>query len=147
MTRTKDEIRVERVLDAPREEVFRAWTDPELLMRWWGPENCSTPYAEVDLRPGGKYLFVMHPESGDPMRLAGTYCEVDAPQRLVYTWRWESGVPDPTESVVTVEFHELGDQTRIILTHGGFDEGSDLEPYRAGWKSGLDKLDALITAA
>jgi uncharacterized protein YndB with AHSA1/START domain len=88
------EVRIERVIAAPREQVFRAWTDPEVLRRWWGPGEFTTAFAEVDLRPGGEYLLVMQPPHGDPMHLAGTFREVVAPERLVYTWRWARGWPD-----------------------------------------------------
>ena len=77
MTQTRNEIRIERIVDARREDVFRAWTDPNQLMKWWGPATYSTPYAEVDLRPGGSYLLVMRADGGgDPMHLIGTYREV-----------------------------------------------------------------------
>jgi uncharacterized protein YndB with AHSA1/START domain len=144
MTRVGNEIRLERIVEAPREDVFRAWTDPDQLMHWWGPENCTTPYAEVDLRPGGKYLFVMHPPEGEPLRIAGVYREVAPPQRLVYTWKWEAGVPDPTESLVTVEFDDLGERTRITITHSGFEAGSPTESYNDGWTSALNKLATFL---
>src|SRR5262249_33458707 len=98
------ELRMTKVIDAPREDVFRARTGPEILKRWWGPGEFTCPRAEVDLRPGGSYLLLMQPTEGDPLHLAGTYREVEPPERLVYTWRWEVGVPDPGESLVTVEF-------------------------------------------
>jgi uncharacterized protein YndB with AHSA1/START domain len=86
-------IRVEQLIDAPREEVFRAWTEPEKLKQWWSPGGYTTKYAEVDLRTGGRYLLVMQPPDGEPFHLAGTYREIVAPERLVYTWKWEVGVP------------------------------------------------------
>src|SRR5436190_803673 len=82
-----------------------------VLEQGWGPGEFTTPHAGVDLRPGGKYVLVMQLPGGDPMRLAGRYREVEPPERLVYTWRWESGNPDTTESVVTVEFHDLDGRT------------------------------------
>ena len=96
-------IRVSRVLPAPRERVFHAWTDAESLKRWWGPGLFTTPEAFVDLRPGGRYSLVMQPADGERLRLAGTYLEIEPPARLVYTWRWEAGVPDTEESLVTAE--------------------------------------------
>ncbi len=138
------ELRLRRVLAAPRHDVFRAWTDPDELKRWWGPGAFTTPYAEIDLRPGGQYLLVMQPPSGEALRLAGTFRVVEPPELLVYTWRWESGVPDPTESLVTVEFIDLGGRTELILTHAGFPPEGDSTPYLEGWESGLDKLGALF---
>ena len=139
-------VRIERVFEAPRPDVFRAWTDPEELSRWWGPGEFTTSYAEIDLRPGGEYLLVMQPpDGGDAMHLAGTFHEVAPPERLVYSWRWVRGWPDPAESVVTVEFEDLGARTRVVLVHDDLDDspgGSD--PYRMGWESGLDKLAASL---
>lgn len=136
----KREVRIERVIEGPVEAVFRAWTTVEGMRQWWGPGGFTTPYAEIDLRPGGSYLLVMQPPQGEPLHLRGVYREVVPPRRLVYTWQWTAGVPDPHASVVTVEFEDLGDTTRVILVHGEFDERSQPEPYESGWESGLDKL-------
>jgi uncharacterized protein YndB with AHSA1/START domain len=139
------EVRIERIIDAPREEVFRAWTDPEELRRWWGPGEYATQYAEVDLRPGGNYLLVLQAAEGDAMHLTGTFHEVAPPERLVYSWRWIRGWADPAESIVTVEFEDLGERTRIVLIHRGLDaspHGPD--SYRMGWESGLDKLATTV---
>jgi uncharacterized protein YndB with AHSA1/START domain len=110
------------------------------MRQWWGPGGFTTPYAEIDLRPGGSYLLIMQPPEGEPLQLRGTYREIVPPRRLVYTWQWTAGVPDRRESVVTVEFEDLGVSTRVIVVHGALDEHSLTEPYESGWQSGLDKL-------
>jgi uncharacterized protein YndB with AHSA1/START domain len=84
-------VRITKIIDAPREEVFRAWTEPDEIRRWFGPGEFTCPEAEVDLRPGGAYRLALQPGAGDPFVVAGTYREVEAPDRLVYTWRWETG--------------------------------------------------------
>lgn len=137
-------LRMARVVPAPRKRVFRAWTDPDELKRWWGPGRFTTPHAEIDLRPGGRYLLVMQPPDGTPLRLSGTYREVKPPERLVYTWRWEDGVPETGETLVEVEFRDRGDQTEIVVVHRGFPEGSPQDPYRHGWRSGLGKLATVL---
>src|SRR5262249_11591596 len=129
---------------APRDAVFHAWTDPEELRRWWGPGEYATRYAEIDLRPGGAYLLVIEGADGDAMQLAGTFHEVAAPERLVYTWRWVRGWSDPAESLVTVEFEDLGERPRVVLTHGRLDDSPNPDGYRMGWESGLSKLAATI---
>ncbi len=91
MTDQSDHVEIVRTIEAPREQVFRAWTDPDELRRWWGPGEFRCPEAQVDLRPGGSYRLVMQPTAGDPFVLGGTYREVEPPARLVYTWRWETG--------------------------------------------------------
>jgi uncharacterized protein YndB with AHSA1/START domain len=140
-----DPVELRYTIDAPRAEVFRAWTDPNELRRWWGPGEFTCPEAEVDLRPGGSYRLVMQPAAGDPFVLGGTYREVDPPARLVYTWRWETGpAADGSESLVTVEFHDRGDRTELALTHSEFPEAHGPEPYKMGWEGGVVKFAALF---
>jgi uncharacterized protein YndB with AHSA1/START domain len=87
-----ERVIVRRVIAASRERVFRNWTEPEQLTRWWGPGGFSCPAAEVDLRPGGTYRLVMLAPGGAPqMSVTGTYRTVDPPALLVYTWRWDTG--------------------------------------------------------
>lgn len=76
------------------------------------------------------------------MHLVGEFREVVAPERLVYTWRWASGVPDRRESLVTVEFHDLGERTELVLRHDSFAGPGPVDIYGAGWESGLRKLRA-----
>ena len=139
---TSEHVEITRVIDASRDEVFHAWTDPDELRRWWGPGEFTCPEADVDLRPGGSYRLVMQPAAGEPFVLGGTYREVRPPERLVYTWRWETGpAADGSESLVTVEFREAGEErTELVLTHSDFPESHGPAPYRMGWEGGLDKL-------
>jgi uncharacterized protein YndB with AHSA1/START domain len=140
-------LQMSRVFDAPRDEVFRAWTDPVELARWWGPGEFSCPQADVDLRPGGAYRLVMQPPEGDAMVLGGTYREVQPPERLVYTWRWESGWADQTELVVTVEFRDIDGRTEVLLTQEGFSSDDGVAANAWGWEGGLDKLTAQLESA
>ncbi len=145
---TDDVVRVTRVIDAPREEVFRAWTEPDRIRQWWGPGEFTCPEAEVDLRPGGSYRLAMQPTAGEAFIVAGTYREVEPPARLVYTWRWETGpAADGSESLVTVEFHPHDGQTELILTHTEFPESHGPAPYQMGWEGGLDKFEELFTGS
>ena len=132
-------VRLVEVFDAPRELVFAAWTEPEQLKQWWGPGFFETVSAEVDLRPGGRYELLLEPGS---MRLVGEFREVSPPHRLVYTWRWAENVPDTRESLVTVEFRELGEQTEVVLLHDDFAGRGPVDMYDEGWRSGLEKLAA-----
>jgi uncharacterized protein YndB with AHSA1/START domain len=138
-------VEIVRTIEAPREQVFRAWTDPDELRRWWGPGEFTCPEALVDLRPGGSYRLVMQPTAGEAMVLAGTYREVEPPARLVYTWRWETGpAADGSESLVTVEFHDRGERTELVLTHSEFPASHGPAPYQMGWEGGLVKFEALL---
>ena len=117
-------LRLERTFDAPLEEVFAAWTSPEVLRRWWaaGPRwECTG--TEVDLRVGGRHRLGMResPEQ-PPYVVGGEYPEVDPPARLVYTWTWE-GDPGSEEgsrdSIVTVRLLPAGSGTTVELVPGG----------------------------
>jgi uncharacterized protein YndB with AHSA1/START domain len=132
-------VRLVEIFDAPRERVFAAWTEEEQLTQWWGPGEFRTVRASVDLRVGGRYELVLEP---GPLQLAGEFREVKPPERLVYTWRWEAGVPDTRESLVTVEFRALGDRTEVVLLHDNFAGPGPVEMYDRGWASGLQKLRA-----
>jgi uncharacterized protein YndB with AHSA1/START domain len=140
-----DVLRLTRRFDAPRAVVFEAWTSPEHLRAWWGPGEFRTTVAEVDLRAGGAYRLVIEAEGAPRMELAGVFHEVSAPERLVYSWKWLSGWPDPSDMLVTVEFFERGEGTELVLTQRGFAAEGGSGPYSAGWESGLDKLAAHVS--
>jgi uncharacterized protein YndB with AHSA1/START domain len=90
----------------------------------------------------------MAPTEGDAFVLGGTYREVLPPARLVYTWRWETGpAADGSESLVTVEFHEGGDQTELVLTRADFPDSHGPAPYATGWAGGLEKFEALLAGS
>lgn len=142
---TSPTLTLRRMIDGPVEAVFRAWTDPQTLALWWGPPNFTTPVAELDVRPGGAYRLVMRsPDGAQELRVHGVYREVEPPRRLVFSWRWEDGVPDAMESLVTVELHPRGEQTELVLTHGGFTDDEAARPYGDGWESSLPKLAVLF---
>jgi uncharacterized protein YndB with AHSA1/START domain len=151
MTEQAQEIvlRMSRRFEAPRERVFEAWTSPAVLRDWWraGPD-WTTPEAEVDLRPGGSYRLAMRdPESGQTHTLVGEYRVIQPPERLVYTWTWES---NPAEmegsagSLVTVEFREDGSGTNVEITHTGFASEEIRELHVHGWEGVLANLERLL---
>ena len=133
-------MRLERIVPASVEEVFRAWTDPELLASWFGPGAFTIASASLDVREGGAYEIVMKPPNGDAMPLVGTYREVAPPRRLAFTWSWRRVWPDAPESLVVVELEPIEGGTRITVTQGDFESDELASPYRAGWEGGLDKL-------
>lgn len=137
-------LRLARTFAAPRQKVFRAWTDPEELKKWWGPPGYDTPSAEVDLRSGGKYRVGMRKLPDGPVfYLTGTYREVQPPERLVYTWRWEAE-PEYGETLVTVEFHERGGSTEMLLTHELFPSEKMRDDHEQGWSRSFDKLEKIL---
>lgn len=135
-------LHISRVIDAPRERVFHAWTDPELVPQWFGVRVPRASAAELDLRVGGTFrIGGKNPLGGGGWRCVGTYLEVVPPERLVYTFGWEGrGLSNMGESLVTVEFRDRGDTTEIVLTH----ERNPTRGVRAyhsfGWRSSLKRL-------
>jgi uncharacterized protein YndB with AHSA1/START domain len=88
-------VRLRRALDGSCPAVFRELTDPRELARWWGPDGCTIPSVGSDLRPGGAYRIAMRPPEGDLFYLVGEFLQVEPPERLAYTFRWED--PDPED--------------------------------------------------
>ncbi len=137
-------LRITRTFAAPREKVFRAWTDPNELKKWWGPVGYASPTAEMDLRVGGKYRLGMRrlPE-GDSFYLIGIYREVRPPEKLVYTWRWESE-PERGETLVTVEFRARSSSTEVVVTHELFPNQKMRDDHDKGWNRCLDWLSRAV---
>jgi uncharacterized protein YndB with AHSA1/START domain len=113
-TPTEREIHVERIFDAPRDRVFAAFTDPELIPEWWGPRDTTTVVDRMDVRRGGDWRFVMRGEDGSESGFRGTYREVNPPERIVQTFEWE-GMPGHV-SVEVATFEDLGDRTKLTTT-------------------------------
>jgi uncharacterized protein YndB with AHSA1/START domain len=113
-TPTDREIHIERIFDAPRDKVFAAFTNPELIPEWWGPRDTTTIVDEMDVRPGGSWRFVGRSADGSETAFRGTYREITAPERIVQTFEWE-GMPGHV-AVETAVFEDLGDRTRLVAT-------------------------------
>jgi len=136
-------LRLERTFAATPEEVFDAWTSPEVLARWWAAQPAWTsPGCEVDLRVGGRYVLRMRDENGRVYAVGGEYREVSRPRRLVYTWCWEgTDGPDPgVVSLVTVEFHPEADGTTVVLEHSGLPSEQSRTGHETGWIGTLENL-------
>jgi uncharacterized protein YndB with AHSA1/START domain len=139
-------FRLERSFAASPEEVFDAWTNPQVLERWWAVQSSQgSPRCEVDLRVGGRYVLRMRDDSGELHVVGGEYREVDRPRRLVYTWRWEGdGGPHPGHvSIVTVEFRADGEVTTVVLEHSGLASEESRSRHGVGWRAVLERLAQL----
>jgi uncharacterized protein YndB with AHSA1/START domain len=137
-------LQVRRTFLAPRERVFRAWTEAKELAAWFAPSpDFTIVIPEMELRVGGRCRVEMHHKAGDVHRLNSTYCEVDPPNRLAFTWRWEPEAGS-AETLVTVEFHALGDATEIILTHERFASDEQKQKHDHGWTGCFDQLDKFL---
>jgi uncharacterized protein YndB with AHSA1/START domain len=139
-------LEVEHRFAAPRDRVFDAWTNPEVLKRWWrASDTWGTPLAEVDAREGGSYRLSMKTDGGEVHTVFGEYREVTPPERLAFTWTWEEG-PGPVmagseSTLVVVEFLEDGDGTLVKLTHSGFANEELKGMHEHGWQGVLASLE------
>ena len=156
-----DAIVITRTLEAPRERVFAAFTDPELLKRWWGPNGFTTPVARIDPRPGGIFHACMRSPDGQDFWSRGVYREIVAPARIVSTdtfadadgnvvepSRYGMGPTWPREAVITLTFADRGGRTDLHLHHhvpGAAANEQDM--CRQGWNESLDRLAASLATA
>ena len=108
------EIVLTRVLEAPRELVWRAWTDPKQVPQWWGPRGFATTTHKMEVTPGGVWRFVMHGPDGRDYQNKITYLEVARPERLVYKHGGEEDL-EPVQFQTTVTFEDVGGQTKVTL--------------------------------
>ena len=138
-----DELTLEigRVLPASRPVVFSAFTDPDELVKWWGPEGFTIPSVEFQPRAGESYRIEMKPPEGDHFHLTGEFRQVAPPGRLAYTFAWEPPDPDDVETLVDLSFRDLGESTEVVLTQGRFKTESRRALHRDGWTESLDKLE------
>jgi uncharacterized protein YndB with AHSA1/START domain len=127
------EVTITRVFNAPRTLVFKAWTDSEHLVKWFGPADFKATIIRNDVRTGGAYDFHMQGPNYDD-HWKGIYREVLPPERIVFTW------PAGPESIVTVTFEDLGAKTRLTLHHGIFETVTARDNHQRGWNSTLDCL-------
>lgn len=149
-------ITMTHVFDAPRELVFKAWTDPRHLAQWWGPHGFTNPVCETDPRPGGTWRIDMRAPDGTIYPNRGRYLEVVEPERLVYTDDVEDdevawGDTPPPSAIITVTFEDdEGGQTRVtVVVRVDSPEARDAMIEMgavAGWTESMERLAALLAA-
>ena len=152
------ELVITRVFDAPREDVWNMWTESENIKKWWGPIGFTSPYAELDLREGGKYLYCMKGPDRKEYWSGGVFREVVPMVKITatdsFTDKYGNIVPAstyglteeyPMELMLTVTFEDEDEgRTRVTIRHMGHPPGQDMEGARMGWTTSLDKFaDAL----
>jgi uncharacterized protein YndB with AHSA1/START domain len=160
MTTTKIEVQkpddatliIKRMLNAPPELAFEAWTSPKHIKQWMKPEpDLTVPTASMDLRVGGKFRIQMKNPSGEFFTAAGVFKEVKAPERLVYTWDWEKdgsgtefGELEGKTSLITVEFLKRGKQTEFVMTHSRFATVESRDSHARGWERGVETFAKFV---
>lgn len=144
-TTTDFNLTIERRLAAPRERVYRAWTDPDEVRRWWSLGRMTVEIADFDVRVGGRFRLGMRSPEGNLYVVGGEYSVVEPPARLVHTWQWEEDGPGGAQVMrVTVEFVEDGDSTRLVLTHEDFRNQDAVDSHDAGWTEKLDCIEQYL---
>jgi len=133
---------IKRTLDAPRDLVWKVWSDPEHAKQWWGPKGFTLPFVEMDQRSGGKWRAQMRSPDGKDMWQHGVYREIVPPEKTVYTFIWDS---EPEhEMLVTVEFAERGNKTEMTFRQEGFSSVEDKDGHEDGWNQTFDRMAAYI---
>jgi uncharacterized protein YndB with AHSA1/START domain len=138
-------LRLEKLLRAPPERVFGAFTDAEQLRRWWGPFGFTVASLQFDAAEGTDYRITMQPPEGDVFHIRGTFRAVAAPRRLSYTFIYEEPDPDDQETLVTLTFDPNDAGTRLVLDQAPFKTAARLELHRDGWTDTLERLEQSLT--
>jgi len=141
------ELIITRIFDAPREVVFKAWTDPRHAMNWWGPRDYPATHLEMDLRPGGAWRGCLTSiADGSELWHKGVFREVAPPERLVFTFAWEEEGERGLETLVTVTFADRGGKTLMTFRHAPFQSVEERDGHRGGWTSAFDRLEEHLRA-
>ena len=141
-------LTITRTFDAPRELVFKVWSQPEHLVRWWSPKGFTTPSCEMEFRPGGSYRSVIRSPEGKEHRMRGVYHEVVPPERLVMTFVWEDEAGElGHETLITVTFAEEAGKTRLTFEQGVFETVESRDSHFGGWSQFMDSLAAYLPTA
>lgn len=156
MPNTDDRVNIiSRVFDAPRELVWKAWTEPEHLMQWWGPEHFTSPKCTIDFRVGGRYHFCMRGPDGKDYWTTGEYLEIVEFERIVFSDFFSdehANILSPAEYgmggdwaetlLVTLTFEERDGKTYFTLRHEGCPQGEMSGMMVMGWNQSFDKMVA-----
>jgi uncharacterized protein YndB with AHSA1/START domain len=153
-TTNTHKLTVTREFDAPRELVWKAWTEPGQVKQWLElGEGVTIESVKMDLRVGGRFRIQTKMADGEFFTAAGTYLEVKTPERLVYTWDWEKdgggtefGELEGKETQLTVEFRASGKRTELVLTHEKFDSVERRDRHVKGWQNWVDRLAKFVEA-
>lgn len=148
------EIVITRVFNAPRELVYKAWTEPKHIEQWYGPKGFTTRVTEMDLRPDGRWCYIMIGPDGTEYPSKGVFREIVPPERLVATDEFGEGIEKvltvdlPKGMVTTATFEDLGGKTRLTI-QVMHDTVSDRRKHEemgvvAGWNSSLDCLEEAL---
>ncbi len=133
-------VRIERIFDAPAEDVFDAWTSEEVISRWFKPKaGWQEADAEVDLRVGGRIRVVMRTPDGEPVGAGGEYTLIERPNRLAFTWTFDD---DPSnEQMIELEFTERDSATTVVFVNSDISGEERRDSQYEGWSTCLDNME------
>jgi len=145
-TKEKTRLEISRVIEAPRDRVYAAWTDPEQLKQWFGPENVKTRELVADARVRGTFRWDIINSEGEEMTMRGEFRELQPDKKIVFTWQWEDDEDWENHiSIVTVELYDRDGGTELRLTHEQLPNEESRDGHTRGWESALDKLERLFS--
>ena len=150
MTETVSDDRVltvSRVIAATPEKLFDAFTKPDILLKWWGPEGASVGDHELDIRVGGRWRTALENSMGGTFVCSGVYKAIERPRRIAFTWAWlqENGEPGH-ETLVDVSFEKVERGTRLTVVQKTFENGAQRDLHGQGWHSTFNKLEQLFAS-
>lgn len=153
----KKDLIISREFNAPIEQVWNAWADPEKFMKWWGPQYFTSPICKIDFRTGGKYLWSMQTPDGFKMYSTGTYIEVTPMTKLVIEDNFSDengklvpastyGLPEdfPTTTLMTITFEDLGNKTKMTVINADQPIGEASDQTVVGWNQSFDKMEKIF---
>ena len=139
-------LEIKRFINAPRDQVYAAWTDPAQLRQWFGPEKVQTRDLIADARVGGKFRWDLTNSEGEKMTCLGEYRELQPGKKIVFTWQWDDDEDWKNHtSVVTVELSDRDNGTELRLIHEQLPNEASRDGHTEGWNSALDKLEKFFS--
>ena len=136
---------MQRVFNAPRDLVFKAWTDPKHLVHWSCPRAFTLTHCEGDLRPGGAWRSCMRASDGTELWLGGVYREIVTPERLVFTHAWDDRTGKPGhQTLVTITLAERHGKTEMTFRQTEFESVESRDGHRGGWTECFEKLTEYV---
>ena len=142
----KPSLEIKRLIKAPRDRVYAAWTDPAQMKQWFGPENVQTRDLIADARVGGEFRWDLTNAEGEKMTMRGEYRELQAGRKIVFTWKWDDDETwENHTSIVTVELDDADGGTGLRLIHEQLPNEESRDGHTRGWNSALDKLEKRFT--
>ncbi|HVP85719.1 MAG TPA: SRPBCC domain-containing protein [Rhizomicrobium sp.] len=139
---------ITRMFDAPREMVFKMWTDPNHLIHWMGPIEYPAMKVDNDFHIGGKWRIGLRAADGsEDLWQSGVYREIDEPKKLAFSFMWEGmkGGKQPRETFVSIELEDIGGKTRMTFRQFLFDTVSNRDGHNYGWNSSFDRFNQYLT--